>query len=228
MENKNEKYIFKLDRMQAIIENKTTEDLLYCLNVLEIRAVSIGEGVNADVYIAEGTPFEKVCLKRIKKVQKMICNDIDTENKFQIEAQQAGVRTPLPLISLQTDKGPTFIMERIKGYSMKDILGKPALLPKKFKYENFFQSLKKQISLMHNSGIYHRDLHSGNVMVDNDGLPVIIDFGTATKGTGSEMTYQDDVRIYDTNLGHYKTTPNIFDDDLESIDKLKDEFKRFM
>ena len=225
MENKSQ--TFKLEKVQKIVESKETEDLLYCLDVLEIRAVSIGEGDSADVLVAEGTPFEKVCLKRIKKNPPVICNDIDEENAFQIKAQEAGVRTPLPLISLQTDKGPCFLMERIEGHSMKDIIEKPNLLPKNFKYGTFFKLLEDQISLMHKSGLYHRDLHCGNVMIDNENLPVVIDFGSAINGSGSDLTYEGDILVYNPTLGRYEQKSGTFKDDLKSIYELKEQFKNF-
>lgn len=228
MENKSQSQTFKLEKVQKIIENKVTEDLLYCLDVLELRAVSIGEGDSAEVLVAEGTPFEKVCLKRIKKNPPVICNDIDEENAFQIKAQEAGVRTPLPLISLQTNKGPCFLMERIEGHSMKDILQKPELLPKDFKYDNFFKLLENQISLMHRAGLYHRDLHSGNVMIDKESLPVIIDFGSAINGSGSDFTYEGDVLSYNKKLGRYESKSGTFKDDLKSISVLKEQFKDFI
>ncbi|MCX6753181.1 MAG: phosphotransferase [Candidatus Nomurabacteria bacterium] len=228
MENPPKKQTFKLEKVQKIVENKATEDLLACLDVLELRAVSIGEGGNAEVLIAEGTPFEKVCLKRIKNKQQILCNEIDEENKFQIKAQEAGVRTPLPLMSLKTDKGDCFLMERIEGYSMKDIIEKPERLPKKFKYNVFFNSLKEQIDLMHKTGIYHRDLHWGNVMVDKKGLPVIIDFGTAIYGTGSDSTYEESATVYNENLKRYELRSGIFIDDLVSFKNLSEQFKSFM
>ncbi len=158
----------------------------------------------------------------------MICNDIDTENNFQIRAQEAGVRTPLPLISLETDKGPVFIMERIDGYSMKDICKKPELISKNFNRDIFFKSLEKQVSLMHRSGIYHRDLHWGNVMIDEKGLPVIIDFGTATNGSGSDFTYEESVMMFNEKLERYESRSGVFTDDIKNIDLLKEQFKNFI
>ncbi|MFZ2205794.1 MAG: phosphotransferase [Minisyncoccia bacterium] len=227
IETQKQSQTFKLEKVQKIVESKETEDLLYCLDVLEIRAVSIGEGDSAEVFVAEGTPFEKVCLKRIKKNPRVVCNDIDEENDFQIKAQEAGVRTPLPLISLQTDRGPCFLMERIDGHSMKDIIKNPELLPKGFKYDTFFKLLEEQVSIMHKSGLYHRDLHFGNVMINKENLPVIIDFGSAVSGSGSDFTYEGEVLVYNERSHRYEQKSGTFKDDLKSISELKEQFIGF-
>jgi len=123
-------------------------------------------------------------------------------------------------------------MEKVNGYSIKDIVANNNLLPEKFDYKVFCDSLDEQIAKMHNKGkmidgIYHRDLHHGNVMIDDDGLPVIIDFGTGIKGSGSDLTYEESVSMYNEKLGRYEFVNGYFKDDLEMVQNLKAELKQF-
>jgi serine/threonine protein kinase len=51
--------------------------------------------------------------------------------------------------------------------------------------------LKEFVSRLHERGIYHRDLHEGNIMIDvNDGRPCVIDFGASTYATDYDA-YRD-------------------------------------
>lgn len=210
---------FEIHHVARIVESKETESLMECLATLELKAVSIGEGQNAEVFAAEGTPFEKVCLKKAKKNPRILCNSIDEEHKFQALARKAGVRTPLSLISLETNQGKYFIMERVNGVTVDELSKKPALLPKNFNYETFCRSLEENVEKMHAAGIYHRDLHKQNIMVDENGLAVILDYGTATLGTGSDFTYEESVLEYDPIAGRYGQSFSYFKDDIGMMKK---------
>ncbi len=212
---------FEMRKVRKIVETKETEALLECINSLEIHAESIGEGGNAEVFAIEGGQFSKVCLKRIKEKQQLICNSIDEENKFQGKAREAGVRTPLALISIDTDKGSFLIMERVDGCTVEQAIQDPSQLPENFSYQIFANDLDDQILKMHNAGIYHRDLHVRNVMINNQGMPVIIDFGTATEGTGSDFTYEQLATVYNQKTGKYDQVSGVFKDDLQMVRSLK-------
>lgn len=167
-----EEPVFKIEKVKKIVDSKESVALSTCVSEYLKMATVIGYGTNAEVLVAEGTLFSKVVCKKIKKKPLMKCNDIDTELEFQVKINEAGVRTPLALISFEINGEEHFLMERIDGYSIGDILKEGKPLPQKFNYNTFFASLEEQITLMHKAGIYHRDLHKGNVMINEEGLPV--------------------------------------------------------
>jgi tRNA A-37 threonylcarbamoyl transferase component Bud32 len=136
-------------------------------------------------------------------------------------ARKAGVRTPLALISVETDQGTFFIMEKVEGHNVEEVIATPSLLPPSFDYELFFKDLEQQVKKMHDAGIFHRDLHIRNVMINEEGQPVIIDFGTATEGTGSDFTYEELANLYNENTGRYELVSGHFKDDLQMVKNLK-------
>jgi len=94
---------FKIEKIEKIIETKETADLEDCIKKLELTFESIGGGSNADVFIAKGTPFEKICFKKAKENPLIKCNNINQEHEFQMKVRKLGVRTPFTLLSAMTD-----------------------------------------------------------------------------------------------------------------------------
>jgi tRNA A-37 threonylcarbamoyl transferase component Bud32 len=218
--------ILTIEKIEKVIDSsESVQKLIECIKSLELMAISIGEGGNAVVYAMPGTSFEKVCLKKIKKNPQILYNNIDEEHDFQISAKKAGVRTPFSLLSIKTNDDEYLVMEKIEGNSVGEIIKNPQLLPKNFDPNIFCNSLDDQIKKMHNENIYHRDLHDKNVMIDKEGLPVIIDFGTATRGTGSDFTYEESVSVYDEKKGRYFLANGFFKDDLEMVRNIKSSIR---
>ncbi|MCX6762199.1 MAG: phosphotransferase, partial [Candidatus Moranbacteria bacterium] len=54
---------------------------------------------------------------------------------------------------------------------------------------NFFAELNDFLRILHTNRIYHRDLHEGNIMIDDKGKPWIIDFGDAVRAFSEEEAY---------------------------------------
>jgi serine/threonine protein kinase len=83
----------------------------------------------------------------------------------------------------------TLVMERINGHTIREIIKERLDLPKDFNLVSFFQELKGFMEKIHNNRIYHRDFHEGNIMIDENGRPWIIDFGDACYAFDEEEAY---------------------------------------
>lgn len=220
---------FEIKKIQKLIESKQTEELVDCLNRLELSAEPIGVGGNAEVLAIEGGAFSKVCLKKIKKTPMIECNDIDIETQIQSKVRKAGVRTPLALVSFEANEQEYLIMERIIGNTIAEISATPSKLPENFDPKAFMQELRDMVEKMHNAEVYHRDLHTGNVMIDESGRPVIIDFGTAyvaKNGGGGDFAYEQLARKYSVIDKKYNDVAGIFRDDKVMVSGMSGQIAR--
>ena len=79
------------------------------------------------------------------------------------------------------------------------------------------------IDEMHMSGVFHGDLHAGNIMIDSDGKPFIIDLGKSK--SIPDGTFDREWCIMHDLMNLYQTLPNksglkrIIKDKAKSIDK---------
>lgn len=149
---------------------KTIEDCEY----------KIGEGRTAKVCISEKD--DKVCVKIVyNKISK---NRSGVELKIMDKLCAGGILVPKPICSVETDKCDYLFMEKIEGFSLKDLLDLDLYIniPGQFNFKEFFSKLKITVNRMNDLYIYHRDLHSGNIMISSNGEPIIIDMGDAVQG----------------------------------------------
>ena len=217
---------FTVKKIEKLIDLKEdVEALIECIKSLESKATVIGEGGCAVIFALLDGKFDEICLKKIREKPHINYNNIDQEHDFQVGAKKAGVRTPLSIYWIKAENETYLIMERVKGYNLAEVLRNPNLLSKKFDFKIFCDSLDDQVKKMHSAGIYHRDFKLENVMIDEEGLPVIIDWGTATNGTGSENTYEETVSIYDHKKGRYGFVNGYFKDDLVMVKNIKASLK---
>lgn len=176
------------------------EIVLKAIEKIECGGYSLGEGMTASICGLEGYP--DVCVKIINKEKPI--NGGEEEMNFLSELSRKSYPVPSPVCAAKTEKAEYVFMEIIDGLSIKDLTknGKNEAenyltteILKNIDFNSFFKELKMTIERMHSEGIYHRDLHSGNVMVDKNGKPVIIDLGTAKKSRLLEEDPYIDDRI---------------------------------
>lgn len=151
-------------------------EIINLLKNLRNKGENIGAGMTADVYISENNP--KICYKIIER-RNIFYNFVEIERKFLEKCKSIGISSPLPVFSYRKGDYEVLAMERIEGNSIEHIIANNLDLPENFNLELFFREFNKMIDILHQNRIYHRDLHWGNVMIEKNGKPCIIDFGSA-------------------------------------------------
>lgn len=188
---------------------------------------TIGEGQTAKV--ATSKIDDSFCYKSITDPKKYSeGNSVKKEMEFldeltSDEIKKTGVIVPRPYYYQMGPQAHVCVMERLDLTKVAEIVDGLKPLPQNFNFESFFHSLNNFISTMHSKGIYHRDLHGGNVLIDNKtGAPCVLDFGSAKKGSlnNENEVYQE----IDSTTG--KTTK--FVEDEVMIKKHEREIKKIL
>ncbi len=219
----------KFEIIKRYVESKEEKALNECLERLIERSESIGLGGNAEVFGLNDPHFGELCVKKIHKIPQMRCNDEETEFEYQEEIGELGVRVPALIAYIQNEetKDKYIIMERIMGPSFEDIIERNVALPENYDHTSFWKELNRQLKLMHDANIYHRDLHKGNIMIDKDGGPAIIDFGTAGRSWGSEENpYKDAVPMLNSKTGRYDMASGYFQRDESKAEWIRGEIAK--
>ncbi|MCD6393109.1 MAG: serine/threonine protein kinase [Planctomycetes bacterium] len=97
-----------------------------------------------------------------------------------------------------TEEQYYYAMEFIKGKPLDEYIDEEKLSLRKTM--ELFGKVASAIAYAHQHGIIHRDLKPGNIMVDEQGEPHVLDFGLAKLVDGFEQTYEKTVMT--TIAGH--------------------------
>lgn len=158
-------------------------------------------GMNAQIFELPREDNKTLVIKemRQKKMSAFAQNpsslELDIQNELYVDAN---IRTPMPVgiieyiekdfINKKITKKELIVMEKILGHSIGDHfrdknneLEKPSI-----DINDFMTELEEEIEKMHKAGYYHKDLTMNNVIINSEGKPVIIDFGTTGSGDGED------------------------------------------
>ncbi len=152
----------------------------------------IGEGGMGVVHLALDPHGRAVA---IKVLRAHIAHDAEARARLEREVQTlARVRHPrvAPVVdhNLHGDR-PYVVTRYIAGDALDDRVAEHGPLPGD-ELLRLARGLHGALDAIHRAGVVHRDLKPGNVLLDEDGDPVVIDFGIAHVA--------DDVRLTSTGL----------------------------
>jgi len=122
----------------------------------------------------------------VKLLRADLARDPSFQNRFRREAQAAaGLNHPAIVAVYDTgeDTGPEgvmpyIVMEFVEGRTLRDVLKAEGQLPPRRAME-ITAEVCSALDFSHRSGIIHRDIKPGNVMITNAGAIKVMDFGIA-------------------------------------------------
>jgi tetratricopeptide (TPR) repeat protein/predicted Ser/Thr protein kinase len=148
----------------------------------------IGEGGMGVVYKAIDTKLDRtVALKFLPA--RLVC-DTEARGRFEQEAKAASALSHANITTVyEIDEadGMCFMgMEHIEGRSLKAIISEETLSIDDI--VNIGLQIASGLDAAHKKGVVHRDIKSDNIMVTEDGVVKIMDFGLAKLRGASRLT----------------------------------------
>ena len=155
---------------------------------------SIGEGGMANVYLAYDTILDRNVA--IKILRGDLANDEKFVRRFQREALAASSLSNPNIVEVYDvgeDNGEYYIvMEYIEGKHLKQLIKKRGKLTVSEAVDIILQ-ITDGLSVAHDSYIIHRDIKPQNIMILENGLVKITDFGIAMAMNSTQLTQTNSV-----------------------------------
>jgi len=155
---------------------------------------SIGEGGMANVYLAYDTILDRNVA--VKILRGDLSNDEKFVRRFQREALSASSLAHPNIVEVYDvgeDNGEYYIvMEYIEGKHLKSLLKKRGKLTLSEAVDIMMQ-ITDGMSVAHDSYIIHRDIKPQNIMILENGLVKITDFGIAMAMNATQLTQTNSV-----------------------------------
>ncbi len=139
----------------------------------------LGAGGMGVVYLAHDTRLDRDVAIKVLPSDRPLTHT--ARRRFQREAMAASALNHPNIITIyevnSQDNTEFIVMEYVRGATLASILKKRALpFPEAIRYSI---QIADALTKAHAAGIIHRDLKPGNVMVTEDGLVKVLDFGLA-------------------------------------------------
>ncbi len=155
---------------------------------------SIGEGGMANVYLAYDTILDRDVA--VKVLRGDLAGDEKFVRRFQREALSASSLTHPNIVEVYDvgeDHGMYYIvMEYIEGRHLKELIKKRGKLTVSEVIDIMLQ-ITDGMSVAHDSYIIHRDIKPQNIMILENGLVKITDFGIAMAMNATQLTQTNSV-----------------------------------
>ena len=149
----------------------------------------IGNGGMATVYKAKCHVLNRYVA--IKILRDEFTTDSEFIKKFNTEAQSAASLTHPNIVSIydvgNEDNLYYIVMELIQGKTLKDIITEDGVLSWKWSV-NIAIQIASALETAHKHNIIHRDIKPHNIIITEDGMAKVTDFGIAKAVSNSTIT----------------------------------------
>ena len=161
----------------------------------------------------QGTVYraEQVATRRECAVKMLIGGKFATpaqRARFEREVEVVGALRHPGIVTLyesglSRQGEPWFAMELVDGERLDEFVKRTA--PSRRELAALFLRIADAVAYAHRRGVIHRDLKPGNILIDRDGAPRVLDFGLARSAFGEQ---QRNVSVDSTQGGEFVGTFN--------------------
>ncbi len=149
----------------------------------------IGNGGMATVYRAKDHVLNR--FDAIKFLKDEFTTDSEFIKKFNSEAQAAASLTHPNIVQIfdvcNEDNLYYIVMELIQGKTLKEIINEDGILSWKWSV-NVAAQIASALETAHKNNIIHRDIKPHNIIITEDGIAKVTDFGIAKAVSNSTIT----------------------------------------
>ncbi len=149
----------------------------------------IGNGGMATVYKAKCHVLNRYVAVKVLKDE--FTTDEEFIKRFAAEAQSAASLAHPNIVSIYDvgNEGSLYyiVMELIKGKTLKEIINEDGVLPWKWSV-NIAIQIASALETAHKNNIIHRDIKPHNIIITEDGIAKVTDFGIAKAVSNSTIT----------------------------------------
>jgi serine/threonine-protein kinase len=149
----------------------------------------IGQGGMARIYRAHDNQLDRDVA--VKLLRPEYGRDPDFGSRFRHEAQSAASLNHPNVVSVydygQDEAGPFIVMELVDGEDLAAIVKRSGALPPR-QAARIIAEAARALHAAHSRGIVHRDVKTGNIMIDREGRVKVTDFGIARAIAEAQMT----------------------------------------
>lgn len=139
----------------------------------------LGVGGMGEVFLAQDVELDREVA--IKVLLPEFCCDLERVNRFKLEAKSASALNHPNIITIYEIGGNReslyIVTEYIKGETLRSMINRKAVTPELAL--QFAQQIASALTAAHKEGIIHRDIKPENIMVREDGIIKVLDFGLA-------------------------------------------------
>ncbi len=156
-----------------------------------VRRHRIATGGMGEVWLAHDDVLHREVA--VKYLKREYSEDEGFHTRFLTEARTAaslhhpGIATVFDFGESETEDGlPFLVMEYVEGRTLSEILTGGALDPATAR--EYIHQAATALAEAHSRDLVHRDIKPGNLLVTDDGVVKITDFGIARAGDGMALT----------------------------------------
>jgi beta-lactam-binding protein with PASTA domain/tRNA A-37 threonylcarbamoyl transferase component Bud32 len=163
----------------------------------------VGRGGMAEVYRARDIRLDRIVA--VKTLREDLARDQTFQARFRREAQSAASLNNPSIVAVY-DTGedntggshiPYIVMEYVDGRTVRDLLREDRrLLPERAL--EITDGVLRALEYSHRSGIVHRDIKPGNVMLTRSGQVKVMDFGIARAVSDAQATMTQTAQVIGT------------------------------
>ena len=139
----------------------------------------VGVGGMGEVFLAHDAELDREVA--VKVLLPEFCCDLERVNRFKLEAKSASALNHPNIITIyeigSTEDTLYIVTEYIKGETLRSLINRRAITPDSAL--QYAQQIASALTAAHKEGIIHRDIKPENIMVREDGILKVLDFGLA-------------------------------------------------